>query len=55
MLLRTGLARVVRDVLSAEVKAAEKLRANGFNQKAEVYEIAQREYRRLRTERRSKT
>ncbi|CDJ28408.1 ATP-dependent RNA helicase, putative [Eimeria mitis] len=49
-----GLARVVRDVLSAEVKAAEKLRANGFNQKAEIYETAQKEYRRLRKERRSR-
>ncbi|CDJ48372.1 ATP-dependent RNA helicase, putative [Eimeria brunetti] len=48
-----GIARVVRDVLSAEVKAAEKLRANGFNQKAEIYETAQREYRRLRRKRRS--
>ncbi|CDJ59379.1 ATP-dependent RNA helicase, putative [Eimeria maxima] len=49
-----GLARVVRNVLSAEAKAAEKLRANGFNQKAEIYETAQREYRRLRRERRGK-
>lgn len=52
--LAAGLARVVRNVLSAEAKAAEKLRANGFNQKAEIYETAQREYRRLRRERRGK-
>ncbi|CDJ67561.1 ATP-dependent RNA helicase, putative [Eimeria necatrix] len=49
-----GLARNVRDVLIAEAHAAEKLRTSGFDQKAQIYETAQKEYRRLRREQRNK-
>ena len=49
----SGLARKVREMLSAEAQAADKLRVSGFDQKAEVYETVQKEYRRLRREHRN--
>lgn len=41
-------------MLSAEAQATDHLRVSGFEQKAEVYETAQKEYRRLRQEKRKK-
>ena len=47
-----GLSKTVRQMLGAEAQATDRLRVNGFEQKAEVYETAQKEYRRLRREKR---
>ncbi|KAL8446886.1 hypothetical protein Emed_004765 [Eimeria media] len=47
-----GLSKTVRQMLTAEAQATDRLRVSGFEQKAEVYEIAQKEYRRLRQEKR---
>ncbi|OEH75640.1 ATP-dependent rna [Cyclospora cayetanensis] len=50
----SGLAKKVRQMLGAEAQALDRLRLNGFEQKAEIYETAQKEYRRLRREKRNR-
>ncbi|KAL8439763.1 hypothetical protein Efla_002665 [Eimeria flavescens] len=47
-----GLSKIVRQMLGAEAQATDRLRVSGFEEKAAIYEAAQREYRRLRQEKR---
>ncbi|KAL8431277.1 hypothetical protein ACSSS7_005362 [Eimeria intestinalis] len=51
-LICAGLSKTIRQMLTAEAQATDRLRVSGFEQKAEVYETAQKEYRRLRQEKR---